>query len=111
LDLRFLGDEFADDGMTLDDVKEVAKTSEATEQMDYLFTCAKLGGGHHVSSMYYPLAPFVNLFAGDKETVSVPAVAVGRINDPILAEQILANHRNGANSKGLYAEDGVVKDH
>jgi len=91
--VRFVGDEFTDGGLALDDAKEVAKALEATGKVNYLFTCAGLDGSQHIPSMYYPLAPFTYISAGIKEVVSLPIVAVGRINDPVLAEEILANHQ------------------
>lgn len=90
---RFTGDEFADGGIQVDDAKEMAKKLEAEGLVDYVFSCAGLQGPQHVPSMYYPLAPFVYIAAEIKEVVSLPVVAVGRINDPVLAEGILANHQ------------------
>jgi 2,4-dienoyl-CoA reductase-like NADH-dependent reductase (Old Yellow Enzyme family) len=92
LGVRFPGDEFADGGLTLDDAKEIAKALEATGQVDYIFSCAGIES-QHIPSMYYPLAPFTYISAGIKEVVNLPTVAYGRINDPVLAEEILANHQ------------------
>jgi len=91
--VRFAGDDFTEGGLTLDDAKEIAKALEATGHVDYLFTCAGLEGSQHIPTMYYPLAPFVYIAAAVKEVVNLPVVAVGRINDPVIAEQILANHQ------------------
>jgi 2,4-dienoyl-CoA reductase-like NADH-dependent reductase (Old Yellow Enzyme family)/thioredoxin reductase len=91
--VRFTGDEFADGGYTIDHAKEIAKKLEATGQVNYLFACAGLTGTQHVPSMYYPLAPFVYIAAAIKEAVELPVMVVGRINDSVLAENILANHQ------------------
>ena len=42
-------------------------------------------------SMHMPLGYAVPLAAGIKEAVSLPVFATGRINDPLLAEKVLAN--------------------
>ena len=91
--VRYTGDEFADGGLTLGDAKEIAKKLEATNQIDYIFSCAGLQGAQHIPSMYYPLAPFVYISAGIKEVTNLPVCATGRINDPVLGEEILANHQ------------------
>ncbi len=41
--------------------------------------------------MYVPLAAMVPLAAAIKEVVDIPVLAVCRINDPVLAEKILAD--------------------
>jgi thioredoxin reductase len=43
--------------------------------------------------MTVPLGAFVYLAAAIKEVVSIPVFCVGRINDPALAEKILADHQ------------------
>jgi len=91
--VRFTADEFIDNGTTLDDAKEIAERLEATGKVDYLFPCAGASGAPHVPPSYYPLAPFVYLAAGIKEVVNLPVFCVGRINDPVLAERILADHQ------------------
>ena len=98
--VRFTADEFIDHvfwtrnhGNTLDDAKEIAKKLEATRKLDYLFPCATAYGPAHVPPMNYPLAPFVYLCAAIKEAVSIPVFANGRINDPVLAEKILADYQ------------------
>jgi 2,4-dienoyl-CoA reductase-like NADH-dependent reductase (Old Yellow Enzyme family)/thioredoxin reductase len=98
--VRFTGDDFIDHvwwtenhGNTLDDTKEIAKKLEATRKVDYLFPCATAYGPAHVPPMNYPLAPFVYLCATIKEVVSIPVFANGRINDPVLAEKILADYQ------------------
>ena len=93
LGLRFSGDELMDGGITLDDTKEIAKRLEATGKIDYLFPCAGGHGPAHVPPMYYPLGAFVYLAAAIKEVVNLPVFCVGRINDPVLADRILADNQ------------------
>lgn len=89
--VRFTGDEFIDGGRTLDESKGLAKKLKASGNLDYLFPCAAAYGPAHIPSMYYPLAAFAYIPAVIKEVISLPVFCVGRINDPILAESILAN--------------------
>lgn len=98
--VRFTADDFIDHvwwtqnhGNILDDAKEIAKKLESTGKIDYLFPCATAFGPAHVPPMNYPLAPFVYLCAAIKEVVNLPVFANGRINDPVLAEKILAYYQ------------------
>ncbi len=98
--VRFNGDEFVqrvwwtrEHGNTLDEAKEIAKALEATGKVDYLFACADAVGAGHVPPMYFPLGAFTYISAGIKEVVDLPVVVAGRINDPVLAESILANNQ------------------
>jgi 2,4-dienoyl-CoA reductase-like NADH-dependent reductase (Old Yellow Enzyme family)/thioredoxin reductase len=100
LGVRFNGDEFIQrvwwtkgHGNTLDEAKEMAKILEATGKLDYLFACADAYGAGHVPPMNFPLGAFTYIAAGIKEVVDLPVVTVGRVNDPVLAETILANNQ------------------
>jgi mycofactocin system FadH/OYE family oxidoreductase 2 len=80
-------------GITLDEAKKIARRLEETSSIDFVdltlstFHNLYLVGG----SMHMPLGYTVPLAAGIKESVSLPVFATGRINDPLLAEKILAN--------------------
>jgi 2,4-dienoyl-CoA reductase-like NADH-dependent reductase (Old Yellow Enzyme family)/thioredoxin reductase len=96
--VRFSADEFMDhvwwsdhSGNTLDDTKEIAKKLEANGNVDYLFPCAGSGVPSHIPPMNFPLGAFVYLAAGIKEITDLPVFCVGRINDPVQAEKILAD--------------------
>jgi 2,4-dienoyl-CoA reductase-like NADH-dependent reductase (Old Yellow Enzyme family)/thioredoxin reductase len=100
LGVRFNGDELVQrvwwtdkHGNTLEEAREIARRLEATGKIDYLFACAGTFGGAHFPPAYFPLGAFVYLAAGIKEVVGLPVVTVGRINDPVLAETILANNQ------------------
>jgi 2,4-dienoyl-CoA reductase-like NADH-dependent reductase (Old Yellow Enzyme family)/thioredoxin reductase len=100
LGVRYNGDEFIqrawwtrEHGNTLDEAKEIAKRLEATGKVDYIFACADAYGAGHIPPMNFPLGAFTYITAGVKEVVELPVVAVGRINDPVLAESILANNQ------------------
>ncbi len=93
LGIRLCADEMIPGGFTLDDAKEVARRFEATGMIDFIdlsiatFYNLYLVGG----SMHTPLGYTIPLAAGIKEVVSLPVFATGRINDPIMAERILAD--------------------
>jgi mycofactocin system FadH/OYE family oxidoreductase 2 len=93
--VRMSGDEFIKDGLTLEDMKEVARLLEGTGQVDYLNVSAGNYAVPHfiVPPWYMPPGAFVYLSAGIKEEVNLPVGCVGRINDPILAEKILESHQ------------------
>src|SRR3989304_6971322 len=44
-----------------------------------------------IAPMYYPNGAFVYLAAIAKEVLDIPVFCIGRINDPVMAEQILEN--------------------
>jgi mycofactocin system FadH/OYE family oxidoreductase 2 len=93
LGIRLCADEMIPGGLTLDDTKEMARRFEATGHIDFLdlslatFYNLYLVGG----SMHTPLGYAVPLAAGMKEVISLPVFATGRINDPVMAERILAD--------------------
>ncbi|OPY67953.1 MAG: NADH oxidase [Syntrophorhabdaceae bacterium PtaU1.Bin034] len=80
-------------GITLNDAKEIAKVLEASGTIDFMdlslstFYNLYLVGG----TMHMPLGYAVPLAAGIKEVIKLPVFATGRINDPVLAEKVLAN--------------------
>jgi mycofactocin system FadH/OYE family oxidoreductase 2 len=92
LGIRLCADEMAWGGITLDDAKKIAQALEATGAIDFMdlslstFYNLYLVGG----SMHMPLGYAVPLAAGIKEAIRLPVFATGRINDPALAENILA---------------------
>jgi 2,4-dienoyl-CoA reductase-like NADH-dependent reductase (Old Yellow Enzyme family)/thioredoxin reductase len=100
LGIRFNGDELIqqvwwtrEHGITLDEAKEIARRLEATGKLDYLSACGGGFGAGHMPPMHFPLGTFVYLAAGIKDIVELPVLAIGRINDPVLAETILVNNQ------------------
>jgi mycofactocin system FadH/OYE family oxidoreductase 2 len=94
--LRLSGDEFVDGGLTLDVVKENARDLEATGMLDFIDVTAGTDSNMHsyyihYSPMFVPMGNLTHLSAAIKEVVSLPVITVGRINDPVFAEKILAD--------------------
>jgi mycofactocin system FadH/OYE family oxidoreductase 2 len=92
LGIRLCADEMAWGGITLDDAKKISQALEADGTIDFMdlslstFYNLYLVGG----SMHMPLGYAVPLAAGIKGVIRLPVFATGRINDPVLAEKILA---------------------
>lgn len=111
---RFTADEFWDrmwwsnkKGNTIEQGKEIAKILAESGNLDYLFPCAgSVFYPTHVPSMYYPLGAFVYLASEIKQVVDLPVFTIGRINDPVRAEEILASGQ--ADMVGMFR--GLVAD-
>jgi len=92
LGIKLVGDEFTPTGLTLKDTQEIAKHLAATGLLDYIHVCA--GTLYSlpviVPEMSFPAGFAAYLAAGIREVVNIPIIAIKRINDPALAEKILA---------------------
>jgi mycofactocin system FadH/OYE family oxidoreductase 2 len=93
LGVRLPGDEFLEGGLTLDHTLETARLLDRDGQIDYLNT--SIGTATHTlfmveGSMHLP--PGYELFAAAalREVTDLPVIGVGRIKDPVQAEQVLA---------------------
>ena len=93
--VRVSGHEFWDGGYDIDYMKKVAKVLAATGKLDYLNVSLGMPRTFRVTvaSMYFPPGFAVYLAAAIKEVVDLPVFCIGRINDPVLAETILANNQ------------------
>ena len=80
-------------GLTLEDAKDIAVRLEQTGQLDFMDL--SLGTFHHLflveGSMHTPLAYTVPLASGIRSVIGLPVFCTNRINDPHLAEKILAD--------------------
>lgn len=89
--IRLCGDELIPAGLTLDDVREIAKRLEATGQLDFINT--SIGEFHNLymveGSMHTPPGYQLFVSAGIREAVKLPVFCTGRIKDPVQAERIL----------------------
>jgi 2,4-dienoyl-CoA reductase-like NADH-dependent reductase (Old Yellow Enzyme family) len=91
LGIRLCGDELIPTGLTLDEVREIARRLEATGQLDFINT--SIGEFHNLymveGSMHTPPGYQLFVSAGIRETVKLPVFCTGRIKDPVQAERIL----------------------
>ncbi len=92
LGVRLCADELIPGGLNLEDAKQIAQLIQSFGLVDYLnlslatFYNLYLVGG----PMHLPLGYTVPLAAGIKSVATLPVFATGRINDPALAERVLA---------------------
>lgn len=93
LGIRLCADEMVQGGLTLDDVKEIARRFEADGMIDFFdLSLATFYNLYLVgASMHTPLGYTIPLAAGIKEVVNLPVFCTGRINDPVMAERVLAD--------------------
>ncbi len=93
LGIRLCADEMVQGGLTLDDVKEIARRFEASRDIDFIdLTLATFYNLYLVgASMHTPLGYTIPLAAGIKSVVKLPVFCTGRINDPVMAERVLAD--------------------
>ncbi len=93
--MRISGDEMTEDGYTADDFAKMIPFLTANDQLNYLSVSV---GNYRskdtiIAPMYYPGGSFVYLSAMAKEVLDIPVVCIGRINDPVMAEQILESRQ------------------
>jgi mycofactocin system FadH/OYE family oxidoreductase 2 len=93
LGIRLCADELISGGLTLDDTREMGRIFENTGKIDFMdLSVATFYNLHMVGgTMHTPLGYTLPLSAGIKEVVNLPVFATGRINDPVMAERILAD--------------------
>ncbi len=93
LGIRLCADEMVPGGLTLEDFKEIARRFEASGHINFIdLTLATFYNLYLVgATMHTPLGYTIPLAAGIKSVVSLPVFCTGRINDPVMAERVLAN--------------------
>ena len=94
--IRIPGDEFVDGGLDETAMREIAVHLEGTGQLDFLNIIAGNNLDRVHRTTHWPPTPaphglFVALAAGIKSVVSLPVFAVGRIVDPVHANNIIAD--------------------
>ncbi len=93
LGIRLCADEMVQGGLTLDDTREMARRFEASKNIDFIdLSLATFYNLYLVgATMHTPLGYTIPLAAGIKSVVNLPVFCTGRINDPVMAERVLAN--------------------
>ncbi len=88
---RINGDDYFEGGLTLDDAKRIAQVIEKAG-VDAIHVSGGIydsKNGESTAPMWLPRGFMVPLAQGIKEVVNIPVIAVGRINDVRLAEEIV----------------------
>ena len=88
--IRLSGNEFMENGLTLDDLLETAPRLEATGNLDFIHVGAGPGGGAHVPPSYYRPGSLAYMTEAVRGVVKLPLLCSQRINDPLIAEELLA---------------------
>lgn len=92
--MRICGDEFHPDGLTHEDMKQIAAYYDATGLLDFFGVVGSGCDTHNtlanvIPNMSFPPEPFLHLAAGIKEVVKVPVIHAQNIKDPNQAQRIL----------------------
>jgi 2,4-dienoyl-CoA reductase-like NADH-dependent reductase (Old Yellow Enzyme family) len=89
--LNLQGHDFSPGGLEAEDAREIARALTATDGIDYI--CVKAAtyfeANQNVPDMQHPKLIWEDLAAAVKEGVSIPVIAVGRINEPLDAAGVL----------------------
>jgi NADPH-dependent 2,4-dienoyl-CoA reductase/sulfur reductase-like enzyme len=94
--LRMCGDEFHEDGLDHEQLKEIAHAMSDTGLIDYLGVIGSGADTHNTLAncmppMALPPEPFVHLAAGIKSVVDIPVMHAQSIRDAGQAERLLAS--------------------
>lgn len=92
LGIRLCTDELQDGGLVLEEVVEIARKLEVLGVLDFINTSIGTTGKLYMveGSMSVPSGYQSGHTAAIRQAVSIPVVGVGRINDPIMADRLLA---------------------
>ncbi len=90
---KLVCDEFVPGGLTVQDATAVAKWLAAAGAVDAILANAGNKATKHVTIPAHDSgpAPLADIAAAIKGAVSIPVVAIGKINTPSLAEEIIAS--------------------
>lgn len=90
--MNLQGHDFSPGGLEVGDAQQIAAAIAATGKIDYICVKAATYNEAHqnVPDMQHPKRIWESLAAAVKEVVDVPVIAVGRINDPRDAADILS---------------------
>lgn len=92
IDMRISADEFVEGGLTIEDSKAIAvMMEEAGLDMIHVSVGNYLSVDLNVASSYSAHGWFSDWAKQVKELVKIPVITVSRINDPFLADEILAS--------------------
>lgn len=94
IDMRLSADEFVEGGLTIEDTKAIARMmEECSVDMLHISIGNYLAVDKNIVSSHHPHAWFTDWSKAVKEVVNIPCIVVSRINDPFLADSVLASGR------------------
>ncbi len=98
---RLSGDEYIDGGIKIAETRQVARLLEK-EGADalHISACSASSGYLNHPSYYVEEGVFVHLAQAVKSEVEIPVIAVGRIRNPIMADQIIRDGKADLVSMG-----------
>lgn len=89
--MNLQGHDYSPHGLEPSDAQEIARAIEATGGVDYI--CVKAAtyfeAHQNVPDMQHPKKIWASLAAAVRQVVDIPVIAVGRINEPLDAVQVL----------------------
>ncbi len=112
LSFRMSGSDFVEGGLTLEETKVMARILEMAG-VDILHVSGGSFAAPHwmIQPMAMPQGCLAHLAEGIRKAVHIPVIAVGRINDPQIAESILQEEKADlvAMGRGLIADPDLPK--
>lgn len=92
IDVRISGDEYSDGGLTLNDMVYVSKKlEEATVDFIHVSGGNTIKRGSSMPASGTAPAPHMNASEEIKKHVNIPVATVSRINEPWIADELIAN--------------------
>jgi len=89
---RISADEYMEGGLRLNDSQEIAKALEKNgADVIHVSACQSSSPFPLIPHYYLEEGAFLHLAAGIKSVVNIPVIAVGRIRNPKMAEQVVAD--------------------
>jgi dimethylglycine catabolism A len=94
--VRLSGDQEVKGGLTLQDMLEIARRLDALHLLDYMLVTGSsndtyLTQAKATPSLFYPHGVFREYASAIREVVDTPVIVTGRVVDPRMADQIIAN--------------------
>ena len=98
---RLSGDEYVEEGLNVNDTRQIAKLLEK-EGADalHISACNAASGFLNHPPYYVKEGVFVHLAAAVKSEVDIPVITVGRIRNPVMADQIIQDGKADLVSMG-----------
>lgn len=91
---RISADEYTDTGLKLEESKEIARILEkAGASAIHVSACNYASAFFNIPCYYLEEGCFIHLAAGIKSVVKVPVLTVGRIINPVMAENVLQENK------------------